>query len=200
VTTHLLHLVDSVVSGGHVSLLADYLDERQHPEAPVIRHLTDPTEVVRLLLGKGLTILDTLSLPLPSRAKLELVLHRQLYSNAVYSQLACDFAERVLPRFEKWNAHDGRPRYAIEFSRRWQSGGVSDVELYDACHATMCSARDAQRAGHAAAGYAANAAGAASDDGGDALDASYYAQLSGGEAELDWQTERIRRVLQEQAR
>lgn len=41
---------------------------------------------------------------------------------------------------------------------------------------------------------------AASDEGGDALDASYYGQLSGGDSELDWQVHQIERVLRENSR
>lgn len=198
--SQLLELVASVVSCATSDALADYLDAQQHPDAPVLRHVKDPIEIVRTLLGNGLTIIDTLSLPFNSRTKIDLVLHRPLYSEDIYCQLACDFAEHVLPIFEDWNPHDQRPRFAIELSRRWQSGGVSDRELYDACHATKYSAIDAKRSGNSAAARAANAAGAASDDGGDALDASYYGQLSGGESELDWQVEQIERVLREDAK
>ncbi len=199
-TTRLLKLVASVVSGAPSDALCDYLDHHRHSDAPILRHAKDSLEIVRTLLGNGLTVLDTLSLAFDSGTKLELVLHSSFYDDETYGRLACDFAEHVLPHFEEWNPHDLRPRYAIELSRRWRMGGVSDRELHDACHATMGSSNDAKRAENIAAARAANAAGAASDDGGDAIDASYYAQLSGGDAEFDWQVEQIERTLREQAK
>ena len=43
--------------------------------------------------------------------------------------LACDYAERVLPIFEKSLPGDMRPRRAIETSRRFANGLASQAEL-----------------------------------------------------------------------
>ena len=166
-----------------------------HFDAPLLRHVNSPEDLVSRLLGNGLSVEDVLFLPFESRTILRLVLYHGYFSETTYGQLACDFAEHVLKNFETWNPNDLRPRNAIELSRQWHLGGVSEGELFDACHATKYSAKSARRAGHSSAASAANAAGAASDDGGNAMDASHFANLSGGDSELDWQVERIKTTL-----
>ena len=76
--------------------------------------------------------------------------------------LACDFAEGVLPPFEKKYPNDKRPHDAIKAAREWaQSGGAESLDT--AKKARAAAADDAAAAAAAAdddaAAYAAAAAG-----------------------------------------
>ena len=80
---------------------------------------------------------------------------------------ACEFAEAVLPIFEKAFPNDGRPREAINIARRFARSEASSEEMdaardaaRDAAWAAWDAARDAARA----AGDAAWAAGDAARD------------------------------------
>ena len=72
--------------------------------------------------------------------------------------LACDFAERVLPIYEKEYPDDSRIRNCIEISRKFALGKATKKELMDAAEAAAWAAARAARAAEAAA-WAAWAAG-----------------------------------------
>lgn len=69
--------------------------------------------------------------------------------------LACDYAERVLPIFERERPDDDRPRRAIETARRHALGNATDEELYAARAAAWDAARAAAMAAARAAALAA---------------------------------------------
>lgn len=106
--------------------------------------------------------------------------------------LACDYAEHVLPVFEKELSGDLRVRRTIEVARRFANGNATKEELAAARAATWCAARAADGdAAWAAAGAAARAA-----DG----DATWCAARTAawaatwdaaGAAEREWQMERL---------
>ena len=76
--------------------------------------------------------------------------------------LACDFAEHILPIYEKRYPNDNRPRNAIATSRRFANGEATREELDAACAAAWAAraaARAAWAAAKAAAWAAARAAG-----------------------------------------
>ena len=76
---------------------------------------------------------------------------------------ACDFAEAVLPIFEKRYPEDKRPRAAIEVARRFANGEATDAERIEARRTAAYAAYAAYAAAYAAdaAAYAADAAYAA---------------------------------------
>ena len=96
--------------------------------------------------------------------------------------MAADFAEAVLPIFEKEYPDDNRPRLAIQAARDFANGKIADQErdaawtaawaaagaADRAAWAAWAAARDAAWAAGAAAGAAARAAWAAGDAAGDA--------------------------------
>jgi len=100
--------------------------------------------------------------------------------------LACDMAERALPKFERRFPDDKRPRAAIELARKRASGGrVTKTQLRTyAAHAAAYAAY--------AAAYA-DAADAAAADAAYAADAAAYAAAYA--AERHWQREHITAVL-----
>ncbi len=57
--------------------------------------------------------------------------------------LACDYAEDVLPIFEKLRPEDSRPRDAIEDSRKYANGEIDDAAWAAARDAAWAAARDA---------------------------------------------------------
>ena len=69
--------------------------------------------------------------------------------------VSCDYAERVLPIFERRRPGDSRPRDLLSLLRKWLAypQAVSLEEI-----------REARRAAAYAAAYAANAANAAEQD------------------------------------
>jgi hypothetical protein len=77
--------------------------------------------------------------------------------------LACDFAEAVLPIFERDRPDDDRPRNAIETARRYARGEATREELAAAGATAGAAARAAawDAAGAAASDAASDAAGAA---------------------------------------
>jgi len=97
--------------------------------------------------------------------------------------LACDYAERVLPIFEKKYPTDDRPRNAILVARRFANGEATETE-----RAAASAAWDAGDAAWAAAWDARDAARAA---------AASAARAAAGDAEREWQTQRFREFLNE---
>lgn len=97
--------------------------------------------------------------------------------------LACDFAEHVLPLWERQYPEDTRPRWAIEVARRYASGKASKVEL----NAARAAAGDAARA----ATKVADAAWAAARV--RALATAKAARVAAGDAAGDaaWDAERL---------
>ena len=76
-------------------------------------------------------------------------------------ELACRFAESVLPIYETLYPGDDRPRQAIETKRAWLRGHATNEELAAACAAARNAARAAEGAAGAAGAAARAAAGAA---------------------------------------
>jgi len=86
-----------------------------------------------------------------------------------FQLLACNYAERVLPIFEKEQPNDSRVKNCIDVARRFALGSASAEEL----DAAWVAARAAGAARAAAGGSAKAAAGAAWDAaGGSAWDAA----------------------------
>ena len=191
----MLERINAIFNGTPIAVLADYLDERKHPDAPTIRYLEDPIAVVRNLLGNGLPVVGALSLPIENRLKLEFVLQPFLHSEPNYCRLACDFAEHVLPNFEDWNSCDLRPRNAIELSRCRLHRVVTDTDRDEAWRGAGFAAGSASSAGNHCAGHAAWAAQAAIGRVCDAQKASRNARLSAGDHETEWQLRQIQRIL-----
>jgi hypothetical protein len=107
--------------------------------------------------------------------------------------LACDFAEHVLPIFEKHHSDDNRPRQAIEAARLFEDGKVSYKEMATARAAARAAAYAAYAAADAAyAAYAARADAAAYAARADAADA---ARLT----EKQWQSDRFQAALEAEA-
>jgi len=118
--------------------------------------------------------------------------------------LACEYAERVLPIYEKHYPDDKRPRQAIETARRFANGEATQEELaaaWDAARAAAGAAAwnaaraAAWNAARAAAWAAArNAARAAVGDA--ARDAARAAAgAAAGAAECKWQNEKLMGLL-----
>ena len=125
---------------------------------------------------------------------------------------ACDCAERALPIFEKTSPNDTRPRDCIAVARRFANGEATDQERAAAGAAAGAAARDA--AGAAARDAARDAAWAAA--GAAAWDAAWAAAWAAAwdaawaaagaaawaaagdaarDAEIQWQTTRLRELL-----
>lgn len=127
--------------------------------------------------------------------------------DAVWRLLACDYAERVLHLYEDTFPDDRRPRECIDVARKYVIGAASKDELAAArvaaraaaSDAAWAAARDAARAARAAwaAGDAAWAAWATAGDA--AFDAARAAASdagwAAGDAENNWQCQRLRWVL-----
>ena len=105
--------------------------------------------------------------------------------------LAADFAEHVLPIFEKEYPNDDRPRRAIQAARDYAEGKIDIYQLDDAAEAAWEAAFEAQRAAPDAAwaaeavGWAADARGVAAEDVWPA--ASAAVEASAEAAEREWQ-------------
>ena len=95
--------------------------------------------------------------------------------------LACEYAERVLPLFERVYPEDGAPRHAIETSRRCAIGDATDEEL----DAAWTAARDAADTAASATAWAAARAAA-----------SAAARAAAWTAEREWQIGRLREYLE----
>ncbi len=61
-------------------------------------------------------------------------------------ELACDFAEHVLPIFEHYHPNDRRPRTAVEIRRRWARAEVNDEDWLTAWRAAGAAVQEASAA------------------------------------------------------
>jgi hypothetical protein len=120
--------------------------------------------------------------------------------NRVMRLMAADFAEAVLPIFEKYYPDDKRPRLAINAVRDFANGKITDQEraaAWDAAgDAAWAAAWDA--AGDAAwdaAGYAARAAARAAAGAAAGYAARAAARAAAGDAAGDAQAKIIRKYL-----
>jgi hypothetical protein len=123
--------------------------------------------------------------------------------------MACDFAEAVLPIYEKQYPNDNRPRVCIETARRFARGECSQSEVDAAGDAAWAAAKDAWGAawGAGAAAWGAawgagDAAQAAAKDAwgaawGAARAAAWAAKDAGAARDAAWaaQLETIKRYL-----
>ena len=105
--------------------------------------------------------------------------------------LACDYAERVLPIFEKQCPNDSRPKDAINISRLYAKNEAIKEEL----DAVGEAAWDAARAARAAAGDVGDAARAAGAAARAAAGDAWSAARAAGDAEKKWQTEKLMKLL-----
>jgi hypothetical protein len=113
--------------------------------------------------------------------------------------LACDFAEHVLPIFEKHRPDDMRPRNAVAMARRFANGEATAKELSDA----QVDAWNAAEVYPTRAAYIAATAASwtACEDARGAThaqwDATWAAEEndSSGAAERQWQEQRVREEL-----
>ncbi len=100
--------------------------------------------------------------------------------------MAADFAERVLPIYEKHYPEDMRPRQAIKAARDYANGLISNKELGAAKAAAYaayaCAARAAKAAASYAAFYAVSASYAAAAAVANADNASYAAANAAADA------------------
>ena len=143
---------------------------------------------------------------IPVEDKFWVVLKPELIGENTCHELACKFAEHVLPIWERKYPEDMRPRKAVEAKRAWMRGEINDEELaaaWDAARdaawdawaaawdagAARDAAWDAARAARAAA-WDARAAGAAAWDARAARDAAW-------DAETKWQIETVKSVKDE---
>jgi len=132
--------------------------------------------------------------------------------------LACDYAERVLPLFERQYPNDNRPSRAIEIARRFAEGEATSGELaaaHDAAYAAWAAAYAAEAAAWAAAREAAYAAAHAAWDAAHATRAAAYAAEAAAwaaagaaayaaahaardaeDAERAWQKQRLLKLLE----
>lgn len=98
-------------------------------------------------------------------------------------EVACDFAEHVLPIYEAAYPNDKRPRQAIETARKYLQGLATEAELANARRDAIAAANvTASLAAIAAANVTASAANAA-------------IITATAAAEREWQTERLRERL-----
>jgi hypothetical protein len=121
--------------------------------------------------------------------KARLVRRAAVIDAKVLRLLACDFAEHVLPIFEKRRPGDLRPREAIAAARAYVRGEIGIGELRE-----KRAAADAAAA-YAAAAAAADAAAAYAAAAADAAAADAVAAYADRSKERAWQTARIVEVL-----
>lgn len=105
-----------------------------------------------------LTVLDILDLDIPAEDKLWATLHSELIPEQDLHELACRFAEDVLPIYEREYPDDHRPRRAIETKRKWLKGEATDEELESARLEAWAAVWAARAAGARAMAIAARAA------------------------------------------
>lgn len=132
-----------LLTGQRAGILADYLEEQGHPLAEEVRFdprkkakgiYEEPSKlaIIAMLVGRGLSLLDVLALPLAKQTSLQLVLSSGLLPTKVLGLLACDFAEHVVPHYRLTNIHldHHRLRRALDTRRqRWQ--GTIEPEAYE---------------------------------------------------------------------
>jgi len=118
------------------------------------------------------TALDVLAMEdVPAADRLWVVLRKELIPTPILHELACRFADEVLPIYERKHPDDSRPRAAIAAKRAWMRGELSDTEL------RMAWASAAAEAAASAAASAASEAAAAA-----AADAEAWADAEAGAA------------------
>jgi hypothetical protein len=125
--------------------------------------------------------------------KARLVRKAAVIDAKVVRLLACDFAEHVLPIFEKKRPGDLRPREAIAAARAYVRGETGLGELREKRAAANAAAYVAAAA--YAANAAANAAYVAAAYAADAADAACAAVAYARSKERAWQTARVIEVL-----
>jgi len=112
--------------------------------------------------------------------------------------LTCDFAEHVLPKYEKHYPADKRPRQSIETARLFANGLATQAELSAAGSAAGSAAWAAAESAAAwsaawSAGSAAWAAELAAESA--AESGAWAAGSAAGSAEITWQTQRFQELL-----
>ena len=194
---------------GTPSVLADHLDSNQHPAATEVRYLTNPLKALHYCakyVGEPLFIFD---LPIDENEKLNIVLRHTKLDDLLLFNLACDYAEHVLPIFEEWNSNDNRPSILIDSMRSWSIKNSNDDELRNA-RLELTNYRSRQKirnipsgpknvvstvliatnpwawAKHCVAAY-------------NAADTALLAQRTAGNEEFKWQHKHTKRLLTEYA-
>ena len=125
-------LVVRVANGDNPGVLVDYLFENLDDDrAHVIAALSEPFEIVKYLFDSIDPAL-AFELPFTDLEKLELLTEHSNLDNRTLFELACDFAEAVLPVFESWNPADHRPKNALVAMRKWAAGDLVDQEMREA--------------------------------------------------------------------
>ena len=108
----------------------------------------------RMFGGKSITPLAVCNLDIPAEDRLWVLIRSEIFTNNELRLLGADFAESVLPIFEKAYPNDTRPKDLIEGIRLFVRGEISAQDL--------AVLRDAARvASRVASGAAAWASGAA---------------------------------------
>jgi hypothetical protein len=120
------------------------------------------------------TATDILRMDIPAKDRLWAVLREEFLSEKLLQVAACDFAEHVLPLYERQYPDNNAPRDCIEVRRRYIEGEATDEELREA-EAAACHAATTAAAAYRAARAAARAASAASAD---AIVAAYAAAFA----------------------
>jgi len=133
-------------------------------------------------------------------AQVRLVEINPYWNETTARLLACDYAKRVLPIFEKKHPQDTRPRQCIGVARRFAVGKSTSTELAAARDAARAAARDAtEGAVWDAAWAAAGAAARAAAEGAvwDAARAAAWAAAGAAAraAERRWQINRLKKLL-----
>jgi hypothetical protein len=191
-------IIRCMFTGGSTSVLADYLEEQGHPNACVVRAMTNPTEIVRLLAGDLIQPSVIFELPITELDKLDIALRHAAIEDSVLFELACDFAEHILPIYERWNEFDHRPRNALDTMREWIRGSAKDDALMQARAAIKL------RRPPPAAGRAVSAVLIATNPwawathcvaGDNAFDSAAAAREAAGPDEIHWQIERASQRL-----
>ncbi len=77
---------------------------------------------------KSMSAMDILSLDIPPADRLWVVLREHFFSNEELSELACRFAERVLPNWTAMHPDDDRPQRVIEARRKFNRGEITKEE------------------------------------------------------------------------
>jgi hypothetical protein len=112
-------------------------------------------------------------------------------------ELACDFAQRVLPMWKEASRDDQRPQRAVQLRRAWLAGNIGDDGLATAFEDGRTAADSVLEQGrlHAAACAAFVGADPSTNAVSAAILAAYAALDVLGEVEREWQTRRVREVL-----
>ncbi len=97
--------------------------------------------VTELFAGREtLAALDILDLDIPPEDRLWAILREELIPAPTLHELACRFAEAVLPIYERMHPGDNRPRAAITAKRAWLRGEITDEQLQAARAAAWAAA------------------------------------------------------------